>query len=854
MMKTLFQACFAAALLLWVALVALAETSVQLEEKADREFELQSFNKAQELYRQAGEQRLVEAKIYEPKKASDDLEISIDDDDDLALPDAKGGTDTKQLDAYAGNYIRAAYDFEKGAKPRRCDECLKKAADVRGVSKKTADELAKLRAFLAERRDPTEHEPPPPKPRVYFRKLNELVAKAEGMSAPKAAPKAIAAAWSEVGYEAFLHHREDVMRRAVDEIAKVKCKPSNMAFRWVEALKRYDNLKTFPKAESETVAPKTLADMGVKEKQTLVAGELDWDAENATKCVEEALASGATTVIFEDRGSPWYVQYIRPRSNQRLVFRKGVRMYMDRVSCQNNYKGALVQLKDVQNVILEGEGAPGDVIISKFPDKASRAKWQNEEGGSGFSVKSCRNVVIRNLTSSWNSCDGIGIGGGLSNGGPTIDLWIENVVFANNYRQGMSACDVAGLYCRNVSFRDTVGGEPMCGIDFEQNYDIEATCDCYFYDCTFCWNVGGAVNWSAGGYFPVTAHLKRCTFLPAPTQHQIGLGARDWSSVADNMRAPAKLVFEDCEMKTHTGSRPFSIRNSNSYDIDIRGFRIKDIGPHKPGKEEKGGAPIVFSLQQNLRRWGRDPVYDFERNEGRIRIEGLVVEGFGDPRPIGFYDECGTYSVTNISGEATVNGKRWDLSQFFYNAPEKGWGLIPKFEPGDYLPPRATSADTPDEAPVAFDLDWRGPWWDPAPEYRALYFQDGAWKVKLIGDNVRELGLEKLPVAYYCRSADSRFRMRGKKKDRPYTVYFELPAGGKPCTLKFRGNGFVKNAKGETVGEFKRWGNKYVTCTPASDASEVWSVTSTSQWCTVWFFAPMSGIIAENPDFLPRHR
>ena len=307
-------------------------------------------------------------------------------------------------------------------------------------------------------------------------------------------------------------------------------------------------------------------------------------------------------------------------------------------------------------------------------------------------------------------------------------------------------------------------------------------------------------------------------------------------------------------MKTHTGSRPFSIRNSSSYDIDIRGFRIKDIGPHKPDREEKGGAPIVFSLQQNLRRWGRDPVYDFERNGGRIRIEGLVVEGFGDPRPIGFYDECGTYSVTNISGEATVNGKKWDLSQFFYNAPEKGWGLIPKFEPGDYLPPRVTAADTPDEAPVAFSFDWRGPWWDPAPEYRALYFQDGAWKVKLIGDNVRELGLEKLPVAYYCRSADSRFKMCGKKKDQPYTVYFEMPAGGKPCMLKFRGNGFVKNAKGETVGAFERWGKKYVTCAPASDASEVWSITSTSQWCTVWFFAPMSGIIAEKPEYLPRHR
>ena len=59
--------------------------------------------------------------------------------------------------------------------------------------------------------------------------------------------------------------------------------------------------------------------MGVKETHTAIAGELDWDPEDATACIREAIESGATTIILEDRGSPWYVQTIKPKSNQRIV-------------------------------------------------------------------------------------------------------------------------------------------------------------------------------------------------------------------------------------------------------------------------------------------------------------------------------------------------------------------------------------------------------------------------------------------------------------------------------------------------------------------------------------------------------
>jgi len=836
-----------------LGLVARADTSAKVEKEADNAFALQYWDKAQKLYAQAGELRLKESFLYESKR-KDDFEIAFDDDDDLALPGTADAAVAREADQQAYNYIRAAYDFEKGAKPRKCDACLKKAECVKGVTKKVETELKELHAFVAKSRDATEYVPPPPKPHIYFGKLKEMLAEIAELKEKKSSADALAAAWSRAGYEAFLHHRDDIMREAVREIAKLKRKPSENANRWVTSLACYDNMKTFPRPESETVAPKTLADLGVKERHTLVVGELDWNAEDATECVEEALGSGATTVIFENRGSPWYVRQIRPRSNQRIVFRKGVRVHMDKVSCQNNDKRPLVSFDGVRNVIFEGEGEPGDVVISKFPDQKTRLKWQPGEGGSGFRISSSKRIVIRNLTSSWNSCDGVGIGGSFDEG-PSADIWVENCVFANNYRQGMSVIDCAGLYCRNVSFLDTQGGDPMCGIDFEQDYESSATSDCYFYDCTFGGNVGGAMNWSAGGYFPVTAHVKRCRFLKSPTQHQLSVQARDWASKADNMRAPGKIVFEDCDMEINTWTQPLQIRNSNSYDIDIRDFRIRDLGPRrKDAPEHPVWAVVDFSLSQDDRSWGREPDYDFEKNEGHVSVRGLVVDGFGDNiRPVGFSDGNGAYSVTNVAAEAVINGKKWELKDWFYIAPERGWGLLEPFNPDDYLPPVVKTADTPDELPVAFNLDWNGAWWDPPPEYRAFYFEGGVWKMKRVNRNVRELGLEKLPVAFGCRSRQSRYKLKNLNKGEPFALYFEVPAAGCGlCHLKVSGDADLKNAKGETVDSAKKWKKKYLDFTPTAAEPEVWSLSIRSDSSTIWFYPPLSGIVAEKPEYLPR--
>ena len=831
---------FVLALLIALGTSAFADTSVKIEEEADKAAGMNRMPQARALYVKAGEQRLKEAALYEKK--SDELSFeATDDDDDLPSP---GSGDKGVSDQAARNFIAAARDFEKGAKPKRCNECVRKAEAVKDVSKKVRDELGALKAWIEKGRDATEIDP---KPYVAKDPLAALKAAREALENGKsAAPKKQAELWSKVGYEGFRAFKPEVAKEARDAIAALKQKPGCYAGQWLNAIEAYDALKAFPRAEADTATPKDLAALGVKDKLTVVAGELDWDADDATKCVQEALDTpGVTTVVLEDRGSPWYVKTIRMRSNQRLLLKKGVKVLMDRVSGQLKDKSPMIEVKGVKNVIVEGEG---DNYVGKFASLAERKKNSNDYGGSGLSVESSENVVVRNITFGANTMDGVVLSG---MGGDAKNVWLENLVLRDNYRQAMSVCNAFGLYCRKVAFVDTIGGDPMCGIDFEPTYETEANSECYFYDCEFGGNAGAAVNFSSSSYYPVTAHFKRCHFGAIPNCYQVIVFARCGVYMGANVPAPSNILFEDCDMECHADSYPFKIDNSSLFNVTIRNVKAKVVD--KDGKSGSN-SPITVNLAREYRRFANWSEYSPENN-GAIVVDGFEAEGYREPF-VEFRDRTGGYSVKKISGRAKLNGKEVDVGAFSYEAPEKDVKEIAKFNPADYLPPAADAkAVTPAELPAGFDFSWNGAWYEAPPEYRAIYAEGGQWKMMKVQPGLRELDLEGRPVAYYIRSTESLLKTAQRDK-KPFTLYFEVPTG-QDCLMKVVwGTGELKNAKGETVRTFDWPGcitSQYFTCKTAGDKAEVWSITATSGM-TLKFFAPFSGIVAESPECLPRRK
>ena len=833
-----------------LAAVGGAKNSVQLEAEAQKELDLSPTSKvARDLFLQAAEQRLKESALYE-KKSEDDLSLDAADDEDLMAGDG----DARMNDQACGNFISAAKDFELAGKSTRCDQTLVRAEQVKGISKDVQKRLDGFKAWLAERRDPTEHEPTFKPPKDPLTKLKGIRAELDAAIAAGASEKKQAELWSKLGYQAFLNFQPAVCREARDAIAKLKQKPGCYAGMWLNAIEAYEALAAFPKSEKDTATPKDLAAFGVKAGVTLVAGELDFDEENATQCVQDALDTpGVTTVVLEDRGTPWYVSSIKMHSNQRLLLKKGVKLLMDKVSRQLKNREPMIKIAGVKNVIVEGEGGPGDVYVGKFPSMEERRKYVTEEGGSGFSVSSSENVIIRNLTSGANSQDGIVFGG---MGADTKNVWLENVILTDNYRQAMSVCNAFGLYCRNVTFANTVGGDPMMGIDFEPAYESEANSECYFYDCTFRNNAGAAVNWSSSSYYPVTAHFKRCHFLDIPNCYQIIVFARCGVYMGNNVKAPSNILFEDCDMACHADSYPLKIDNASLFDVTVRNMKAKVVPDARDPKPTSVNAAVSVWLNREYRSWGRHSGgYDFEKNEGTITIDGFEAEGYAEPF-VSFYDHTGGYSVKNLRGHARLNGKDVDVGQFSYTAPEKDVQPIAKFDSANYLPPaKDAKATTPAEVPENFQLMWNAAWFDAPVEYRAIYADGGAWKVKKIQQGQRELELEGKPVAYYFRSSDSILKACafGKK---PFTLYFEVPGGKKDCLLKLiSGCAELRNAKGETVKTFK-WerSSQYVTCRTEGDASEVWSLTVTSEGLKLKFFDPFSGIVAEKPEYLPHRK
>lgn len=763
---------------------ALSAASIAaLESEAAKELTAHGRGAAAKNYLAAAQERAKAAKtLYESKE---ELELeTADDDDGLSLGGTAAARDT---DAEALHYLATAVDFDYGGRPLVADEWMKKAKAVAGTSAAAREKIAAEERRIAAERDPTE---PPDK------------APAAKKAAPPKKPTN--------SYEAL---------KAFDLEAVRAFNAGPYPYLWKIALEEYENFRSFPKDEAETVAPKSFAwepppkakgDAAKEPKpRTVVVGELDWDENDATACVEEALASGAGTVIFEDKGGPWRIRSMRPRPNQRLVFRKGVKILKDNVSRMNRDRSPLVLLKDVWNVVLEGEG---DVFIGGYESAKEREGFTKEEGASGVVFAGARNVILRNLAIGYNACDGISFGGANA-------VWIEDVVLKGNYRQAMSCCNCRNVFCRRVSFLDTAGGAPGCGIDFEPTYEIELNASLYFYDCVFGNNDGGAVNFSSSSYLPVTAQFRRCRFLKQRGAVQFNVFARCGVYMEANVKAPGRILLEDAEMEGPAGFTPVQIENANLFDVEVRNLKAP------------GAGPIAYSLKRDYAMF---PAYDHERNSGSLKIE--------PPAEVAINDKVGTYPLYNAAGKS-------------YLPPELGLVPVPRFDPADYLPPAKTVAEKGDKLPKGFFFIYSGSWYSKEVVYRALYWEDG-WKMKkiLAGVPVGNLGISDRPIAYYVRGGEGIYKMESPA-NRPFRVYFEVPAAEKASVIKIHsGSGTLFDAAGKAVQEFARTESaQYLRCTPASGKAEIWSIEFTSP-AIYKFFAPFNGIISESPDALPRHR
>ena len=137
------------------------------------------------------------------------------------------------------------------------------------------------------------------------------------------------------------------------------------------------------------------------------------------------------------------------------------------------------------------------------------------------------------------------------------------------------------------------------------------------------------------------------------------------------------------------------------------------------------------------------------------------------------------------------------------------------------------------------------------PDKVDIYLQDGDDRYLLVKNGMAVNYSEEKATELLSKKLMT-FRINCKPG---FTGYFEVPAG-KDCAVKLMGGGMeIRNTAGEVVARMKGddyYGIGLLTFRATGDANEVFSFTCLNGNATFKFFAPLPGIWAEKPEWLPR--
>ncbi len=185
---------------------------------------------------------------------------------------------------------------------------------------------------------------------------------------------------------------------------------------------------------------------------------------DSTAVLQEAIDSGAGTVIVPYMGKDWIVRPLKLRSDLEIVFEPGVVI----TAKKGEFKAtgdSLFKAVDKHNITLRGYGATLKMQKKDYltPDY-EKGQWRMVVVLAG-----CTNVEVLGLTLRDSGGDGIYLGAGTDKKQPCKDILIKDCVFDNNYRQGISVTSAENLRIDNCIFKNTSGHSPGAGVDLEPN-------------------------------------------------------------------------------------------------------------------------------------------------------------------------------------------------------------------------------------------------------------------------------------------------------------------------------------------------------------------------------------------------
>jgi Endopolygalacturonase len=171
------------------------------------------------------------------------------------------------------------------------------------------------------------------------------------------------------------------------------------------------------------------------------------------------------------------------QSNMHVFFEDGA---VFRAKPNNAPRYAVIELNDIENIVLEGNGTIlGDRDYHTYTPQ-STAALSTHEWGHCARVYSVRHASILGLEFRDGTGDGISIST-RPNSGACDDVFVRLIKSINNRRQGVSVGKSSNVTLQECEFGNINGTDPQSGVDIEPDdggfTDNVVVEDCYAHDC-----------------------------------------------------------------------------------------------------------------------------------------------------------------------------------------------------------------------------------------------------------------------------------------------------------------------------------------------------------------------------------
>jgi len=356
-------------------------------------------------------------------------------------------------------------------------------------------------------------------------------------------------------------------------------------------------------------------------------------------------------------GQDWIITPIWLTGNQEIIFEPGV-VVAAREGYFHGTHDSLFRADDRDNITITAYGATFKMQKADYMDPGLyvKAAWR-----SAFFLNSVANFTLRGGTIRDTGGDGVLLshwGRGYND-----NVTIQDVVFENNYRQGISVISAQNLLIQNCVFNNTSGTGPAAGSDLEPDETYDRLVNIVIRDCVADNNQGSGYIVSPANLdsssLDISILLENCDVISGQSH---GLMV---SGVDDN--GPGGTIeFKNCDV---ANTRLHGIRildkssTRASVEFDNCTFTNVAWGPEDAGGYE--GVPnLPMMIHTRASYWTTHP--------GGVTFTDVVVTDDQDRATLACRDPNGSATgLYDVHGNITV-----------YNGPytaRADWGYEPLY-------------------------------------------------------------------------------------------------------------------------------------------------------------------------------